>query len=573
LSDPRAQLLEVALERHFRGAAGPDLAERVADAWERARERTSERGLPDDADGADAPAVPDAVEVARPRPTAPRRPRAAALLRAAAWIGLALGGAWLWRASTGGADREVPAAVASRPVTVLDPLAGGRREARELAAGDAVVWAGSGELELALAGGATLAVRPGTALVLDGIGGTAGGAEAAGGTPAAVLRAGAVELAVPDAPDAGPVALATPLGELELAAGSRVAARWVDPARDAAGLEELAARARDERAEPERVEVEVLAGRARLRGAEGVPGSSGALSAGETWSLMRLGGRALAVARAEERAALAVLAELEAIRIDATLPLEGAKELRDELDRRLAALEAVLERHPTVWAPLTRALAARFAEPAEYGTTRAPLLDVVAADPTPYALDAAHELWLVDPASFTLDHVLTFAARGGFVFERELEAIVAGWDGGDPVGALFPAIHLALEGSDDALAVVAAAVEEERAERMELVDVLLAAWALDLLGRPEPWRALVDDLDEGLRAALEEESTVRARELVLNAEFVVAERERTRRPELAYLLARLRRHATDEWELLDDPARLEARFERLREAWLDVSRR
>ncbi len=169
------------------------------------------------------------------------------------------------------------------------------------------------------------------------------------------------------------------------------------------------------------------------------------------------------------------------------------------------------------WAHLETAVLEQFEQRATYNDSRARLLDALAFDPSPKAFELGRRLWLRAPGTFADRHLVAFAERGAFEFEREIFALVEGYadafEKREP--PVLPAAYLGLRGWSEGSELLRV---EGPVPPMQLQTRLAAAAALERLGDPQPWSELMDQLRAQTEVAIDEELLETAKWLVLGIE-------------------------------------------------------
>jgi len=504
MTDPRERILEVALERMFEEERSDEAAERILVAWRRGVTGSGLEGL-DPESGSPGPDQDsarngDAGPGPRPMPHSarPELSIAARTWRAAAAV-LLVGGALAIWASRESAPNG-PHLLADRSVAVVDET-GELRQARFVRVGQRVVvdggqavtftWpeATAGQVD----GGASRVVasdqtafewRPGELLLWDG------------------------ELQV-DAPT-GPLEMDLRSARVSLLPGTSVVARVASGADDLAGADDALV---------ESLALSVTSGSASMVYATMEP----VLVAGEECELpgdpeewWRDSGKPLA----------ALCGELPRLGIaEQGFTPDSWLGLHLQFDRVAGEIVARLEKDPVTWAVLeSRFRSGRGDEKMDYP---GPFVSFLAWEQSNRALELARQIWIESPQSFTEEHLVAFASRGGFEFERELLALIQA-DPSELGSGLMAAAFFARRGDDVGRPLLSKLADLRRWEGKYggmggWVQSLLACGALRWLGDSEPWDELQDRLGEVIPAALEEGSVSYAGIMLAYADYFATE--------------------------------------------------
>jgi hypothetical protein len=520
------RILDYALARHFRGEETVDLSEEIARAWDEGARGSLAPDELELEDALEAPATPvtPATPARAPEPASPiaRRPllRLVPLAAAAAAVAAAL---FLFGEEDAPEVRSLVAA--SRAVGVLDG-AGTEHRSDALAAGESALLL-EGEATFVV-GSAQLAVRSPALLRFQHAG-------------LVDLLVGAVELTA----GTDPMRLETGFAALHVDPGSRVVVELTrGPSEDGSPPELDVALARRALASgiasPRSLRVTVAAGEAEL-----------VRSAGRSELLDPESGSFVVPSRAPEAVSDEDIARFEGLlerlvhdleagptwdRVRSQAFARGLEQLGDLLteEEELRALfrQRVLEKRRDG------------ALPPFFTTT---LLDFLELDPDPAAFDLARRLWIEEPSAFFPYHVVAFAERGGFEFERELDAMVESWNE-DPesweLPPLVPAVHLAFREDARARPLLTAMVAERPrpgyTKGWEVADQILAAVGLDALGDTDVWDDVLDGLAHDVEMLVEQGETIEAARIVLTLEVIVARLRASGVPELTGLGLALR---------------------------------
>ena len=531
------RILHWALQKLLRREEREDLAPGVLEAWER-----GERGS----------WTPGRDELPEPARTPLRRPwprlaAAAAVLLTGGVAFFALRGPAPSAPSAGALPPTSlptsPAAFAqaSRPLESLAPGAAG--PATTLASGERVLVPEDepAPVEIRLAGGGRLLASPGSVLSVEEVRGqlTVGLELGAlrvrrGSGPALAVDAGFARLD-PDPWAAFRVSV-EPDDAAWMGAGAPSAARAVAAGRDLVRV----------------LLVEMETGAAELSADGEAPWT---LRENDAVHVLSAPEGAASVARADIEWMVGLCRRAAPMADEKPPPTAGGTDLAaDDAQAAETELRAFLDERPERWALLQPVLLDLLREerPESY---RRSVLDVITADPSPGALRAARALWRESPVSFEEDHVVALAARGAFEFQREARARVDGWHfGGEPV-PVRSAAWLASIGDERGLALLEDAAAVAITDEASMLDVFVAALALDALGRPEAWTearsataaAALGDLERG------EEDAARA--MAASLDYVESLRSAGRPVPVAFLGRRMELHRL---ERADDLATVEA---------------
>jgi len=556
----RERLLEYSLEKHFGRHPDVDHAARIVAAWERGVTGPGVGELEGQIAASAVPgahAAPGVGAHAAPGVGAPEAPGmrdgAAAAARArwsrirvaalaASVLVLAAVGIALWRASSVAGPAARLAAV--EEVTLLRGAERLRVRAAELAPGDAILAAAS-PLEVDLAGGERVRLGAGSVATVG-----------AGGRALELLLG---DLAL-ETPAAVASAFSTGFATLHAEAGSTFEMRV--EAYEKVLPDEPEARATAARgwlaaapAFPRLLVVSISRGDARLS----VAGADVALFAGEPVCVRS---DPAAAEPLEEQLALGMLERV------ASVPGPGAGAdywsafaKRRAVQRELIAFLALdPERWRFVRGPLDK-LVADWRTPVDALQW---LVATVAQEPSATAFELARELWLARPEAFAPDSIVALAERGGFEFERELEAMAE--PGEEPARAILPAAYLAFRGDDRGRAHLEAAAREPLVAPGGLPLALVAAAALDGLageGRAA-WDHVLEQLGNEVFGSLDDPRMLPMAAYLVQAATFVADLEASGElaRHLAFVDVRAMDHADE--APLETPAAVLAAFEALR---------
>ncbi len=147
------------------------------------------------------------------------------------------------------------------------------------------------------------------------------------------------------------------------------------------------------------------------------------------------------------------------------------------------------------------------------------LLDLVCYAPPEIAGKLGEELWSVERKSFSASHVLDLAARGSEIFTNEIRAEVEKQSCGKDVCDIRPAAFLALRGDKSGEKLLERTLLEACLEQGSIARPMVAALALEELGRKGALADVQQRVEQAALAALDAGSLDRARCLALEAEF------------------------------------------------------
>lgn len=208
-------------------------------------------------------------------------------------------------------------------------------------------------------------------------------------------------------------------------------------------------------------------------------------------------------------------------------------------------LSAVLAHSVPLWSRLAAKVGANLPEPAaDSGLPRdflGNVIDFLHVDPSAESLALASELWLAAPEWFEEVHLVTFAERGAFEFDREIEAMVEMYEPVEPFQEppVVAATYLALRGNTAGRDLLADSAAGIRSVEWIAPFGMFAALGLDALGDPEAWNALEEQVQNYVMKFLEEGEQIRASRLLLEFEFFDQLRQSAETP----VLGRLQRDA------------------------------
>ncbi len=533
-ADPRERLIDHALGRLHRGAADPDLADRVATAWERGVQGPALDDLPEGR--SDLPAAERGIP---PHPT--RRP--GHLLAAAALVA-ALLGVWILRPFGARDDRVV--ARLSRPLPQRIAGTWSERDSLALESGTPVWVDGFAPALLHLPDGGVLAVQPATRFTVEG---DARGARVRLDWGALEASAGTRELE-----------LVADEARVTLAPGASVGAElaWDRPGPAPSELSLI---------EAARLGMAGGCGRlrvARIAGSSTFAGPKGAITVPPQGPIaLALDGRGphpLDLKAGRE------LGELFEKALDAGEP-KSRWLVPSKADHLLyGTVLDTLAAEPAHWidfAPRVRQVLATPLGARERGR----ILTLLTASGSRPAIALAEELWIDHPADFHPDHLVALAELGHPVFAEEVRGIVLHTDPAereepwvDPKewkDPLLPAAFLALRGDDLGVAVLlrtargwSGLAELKPFDGSAVIaSAALAAGGLDA----EPWRGHVAELERVAREYLAQGALEEAAWMALLWEAL---QEGVREPErfrLGHLELRLTLSALQRMETLAKP--------------------
>lgn len=497
--DPRDRVLDYALGRVLDEEGGPDLTANILQAWSRGVRGSLEV---DETDlGQDALPTPPRSTAPAPngsatRETVPRGGRlrlVRSLAASAAVVALFLS-VWKW----GRPAPEPPFAVASAKVELLSGANLTPRTDTNIRPGD-VILVDSGPVDIRV-GAASLRAGAETILI----------ARERDGQALVELELGSIELTA----GAEAFLLAAPFAGIRALPGSDLEARveldtWPTAYAELAFREQAVALLGPGFAGKRSISLNVSAGAAEFEH-EGslltvVPESGPRTVAGPV-----------------------LLAEDDIERFDELFDMLCLAERRvyesKGLDLRLAEMDElseILERSRPLWARLAKRSATVASE------FRVNVIDFLQIDPSPESLALASDLWLDYPASFLDRHLVTFAERGAFEFEREIGAQVEMFDPAS-IGEPIPG----LERNELDMPIVSAAylaVHGDGAGRELLIQATggvseagwapwgyLAALALDRLGEPDVWKETQAKVQARVYASLEQADPITASNTLLS---------------------------------------------------------
>lgn len=171
-------------------------------------------------------------------------------------------------------------------------------------------------------------------------------------------------------------------------------------------------------------------------------------------------------------------------------------------------------KEPESWKVLAPLIETRFAGEKTTSEQRGIMLDLVAYAPYETSAELSAELWRDNRAAFTEEHVLVFASRGGECFTEELRTRVASGACAD----IRPAALLAFRGDATGKKSLVTAIKTANL-RKDASDALLAALALEGLGKEGVFDRVRTEVGDEALAALDEGDLDRARRLALQAQF------------------------------------------------------
>lgn len=534
MTDPEDRVLDHALSQVLGEPEEVDLTPRILAAWKRGVQGS----------GVTAEAEPNGREPSWVGAPPRRVSRPALRLVAASVVAAAAAGIALWVLRPGQAA-DPPLAVASRPVELMSALDGLARVGVEVREGDAVVVGPGLGSELALAGGGVVSLGERTVLSME-----PGRAE---------LRLGSLRVA-----DAAGLVLASGPVRIEPAAGAALSL-----SREIKALSKPVG-------EPEpfdRVAADLLRGKAGAPGALAIAVQSGEVAllfgryedrvaAGDERLLRLEPGRGAVAAGPEGmrvgKLCSSVFGSMGPLKADPGGmwgPGMGGQPARELME--------LLSKRPHLWSAVEYALEELFSHEVETDPRRARALDLLAMHPSELALELGRELWMRFPESYEVHHVLAFAERGAFEFEREVAGLVAFHDESAPYDPTLPAAYLAFRGRDDGLVHLMDAVQEISLASPELAETLIAAAALRELGVERPWERVHALLEREVGEALEREDLDEAARLVLEVELFHRLPESGRPPRLASLPMDVVRHHETRRRAIDGAEAVRALLEEL----------
>ncbi len=465
--DFRDRVLEYALVEVYRGRRGADLSRRIASAWERGLRGTLEDeelarllGEPEDREPHEFPLLPgsssNGIGSASPLSQAwfRRRWLPAAI---AAGILIATGTLALWLGSRRAAE---PFGVVSKEVLVIRGPARTELRSIDILPGD-VLAVEDAPLRLALRGGADLDLAPRSVLL------------AARLEDAVQIDLAFGELEVSCGVE--PLNIATGFASVRAAPGSRLLAR-VSVA-GAAGTLDLLAPAdrarvllRPDFDRERKFHVRVIDGEARL-------------AQGDRFET--------AVAGSAERV-FSSRAEVELTQGDRQRFDDLYRDVCEkpmapypELAASMRELSGLLADHPSLW-KIFRERATQLRVKPGAAAIAPHVIDVLHQDFSSESLELARELWLEIPEAFREEHMVAFAERGAFEFQREVRAQVATWEesSGLPPPVLAAA-YLCYRGDGSGTAILRRACEAVAPASAPAC--FLAALALESAGERTFW--------------------------------------------------------------------------------------
>jgi hypothetical protein len=194
-------------------------------------------------------------------------------------------------------------------------------------------------------------------------------------------------------------------------------------------------------------------------------------------------------------------------------------------DRIAGEIVAVLERDVLTW----EVLESHFMEARDYesGEFSPSFVDFLAWEQSSRALELARQMWIESPQSFTEEHLVAFAGRGGFEFERELRALAEAGSVELDSG-LAAAAYFAWRGDDVGRQLLSAMADfgDREAPFRDIGGwnrALLASRAMGWLGDPEPWDRLLDRMVDVIPAALDQGSLTYAAFMFTYADYFATE--------------------------------------------------
>ena len=518
---------------HFRGESQVDLTARITAAWARGvRGSLDPEELFDVLGEGEKPLAGDTPENGFPRrerKAAVRQLRPLRVLAAAAGLLAALGAAWWWVRSAGPSTQ--PLAVATHAVLLLRGAEGTAERGTTLEPGDSLVVA-EVPVELAFASGAVLRIDPVGVLAL----GLAGPGE-----PDVILALGAVDLRGAGAD----FVLRTDFSSLRIPPDAAVVAAVVLEEPDVVARlspAELGRRLLDAGFDAPRLfTVRVIAGEVELvhaAASEMLTAASGPIT---LWS--RPAPSALTRRQAAELERFDALFEQICVE-RAELPMKQLWGGYAESSLAMEGLSELLADAPPLRSRLRERVHHLRAAPQTPNGFTACVLDFLVQDPADDSLRLARELWLESPDDFREIHVVGFAERGAFEFQRELRAAVGAFEPADAEDdrPVLAAVYLAVRGDDLGRAQLEEALDPASGIAWTSPNYFLAALALDALGEPGAWSDVQSRVRERVEALLEESELVAAADLLLAFEAFHRLREADELPPLAGMVQHVRRH-------------------------------
>ncbi len=520
--DFKDRVLEYALEEVYRGRRGVDLSRRIASAWERGLRGT----LEDEelAQLAEEPADREADEFrlwpgSGSNGSGATPPIRQAWLLRRHWLSIAAGAIAagilvtgilaVWRRSSKVSE---PFCLASEEVLLIRGPARTELRSMDILPGD-VLAVEEESLRLALRGGVELDLAPRSVLFVAPL-------------EDAVqidLAFGALEASC----GAEPLRIATGFASLRAAPGSRLLAR-VSVA-GAAGTLDLLAPAdrarlllRPDFDRERKFHVRVLDGQAVLMQGDRL----------ET-----------AVAGSTERV-FSSRAEVELTRDERQRFDELYREVCEkpmtpypELAASMRELSGLLADHPPLWELLRERASGLYAKPG-FAEMLSFLVDFLHQDPSPESLELARTLWLEVPQVFREEHVVTFAERGAFEFQREVRAAVATWEEGSGVPPpVLAAAYLCYRGERIGTAILRRASEASTRDSRRAS--LLAALALETAGDDSVWPRVTELVREESERRLDLHDAATSGRLLIVYEAFLELRELGGVPAIGNLYAEL----------------------------------
>jgi len=200
------------------------------------------------------------------------------------------------------------------------------------------------------------------------------------------------------------------------------------------------------------------------------------------------------------------------------------------LPQRILALEelsGVLARSVPLWARLARRVEERRDDPLSK-VVLGNVIDFLHTDPSVEALSLASDLWLEIPELFTETHLVTFAERGAFEFQREIEAMVVMYEPvDDPLlerdyrqdPPVLAATYLAVRGNDAGRELLEKSVGDIQTVERVAPWCMLASLGLDALRDPNAWTDLEQRIQKLVEMSLDDNELIAASRTLLQFQY------------------------------------------------------
>jgi len=179
-------------------------------------------------------------------------------------------------------------------------------------------------------------------------------------------------------------------------------------------------------------------------------------------------------------------------------------------------------KRPASWDVLTPLVEKQFAAKATSEKQRAIMLELVLHAPYETGSELGSKLYETYSKAFEQDHVLAFAQRGGKVFKKALYAQAEASNEGEGCCAdIRPAAFFAFNGDGVGkyALVRAAKTANVHFEHGSMTQPMIAAMALERLGKEGVVESLLAQAQDAALAALDEGEMKRAKRLALQAEY------------------------------------------------------